>query len=177
MKSDRKRSNRFHALAEHLRDPLKLRFFIAGVVLAVGYFGVFSPLEARIGEVARDLNRFKEHAKLSDEIGQLKAQIARVSKRVPKGTDDNEWLQYVLGGVRKHAVQLVKADPGEAKKVGPFEAAVVQVEIRGTYPDLCAFLDWIETNERLFRIDSINMSPVPRGDQLEMKLTLLGLRG
>ncbi|HBO42674.1 MAG TPA: hypothetical protein DD670_01800 [Planctomycetaceae bacterium] len=177
MKSDRKRQNRFHVLAEHLRDPLKLRIFIAGVVLAIGYFGVYLPLEARIGETTRDLNRFKEHAKLTDEIEQLKAQIARVSKRVPKGTDNNEWLQYVLGGVRKHPVQLVKADPGEARQVGPFEAVVVKVEMRGAYPDLCAFLDWIETNERLFRIDSISMSPLPRSDQLEMKLTLLGLRG
>ena len=177
MRSDRKRPTRFHEMTQRLQDPLQLRVFIASVILAIGYAGAYLPLEARITETTQSLRKVEELKRLTEDIEQLRAQVARVSTRVPEDTDKDEWLQYILGGIRKHAVTMVKLHPNEVKKVGPFEAVVMQVELRGPYHDLESFLDWIENNERLFRIDSISIAPMRGVDQLEMKLTILGLRG
>jgi len=96
---------------------------------------------------------------------------------LPKDTDTNEWIQYVIGGVRKLPVKLVNLDSADPRRVGPFEAVELRVEVRGYYHGLESFLDWVETNERLFRVDSVAVTPMRNSNQLEMTVTLLGLRG
>jgi Tfp pilus assembly protein PilO len=177
MKHEEKKKTAIQKLVERLYDPLQFRIFVAAVMLAIGYAGVYMPLDDRIAETTKDLKKAKEYQKLTEEVEDLQSQAVRACARLPKDTDTNEWVQYVLTGVRKLPVKMVSLDSAPAKKVGPFEAVVLQVELHGKYHGLESFLDWVETNERLFRIDSISVSAAKRGNLLEMKLMLLGLRG
>ena len=163
-------------LAERLHDPLQFRIFVTVVMLAIGYAGVYMPLSERIEKTTRKLRRAKEYQHLVEEIQDLKAEVERVSARLPKNTDTNEWAQYVFGGIRKLPVKLVKMDSDDPRRVGPFYAVVLKVQLQGDYEDLEAFLKWIETNERLFRVDTIAVSPARGSNRLEMNVKLLGLR-
>jgi hypothetical protein len=176
MKNDEKR-NLLKKLGDRLHDPLQLRIFIIVVMLAAGYVGIVMPLGDQITETARVVKKTKEHKALVKEIEALKSQLNRVVARLPKNTDTNEWVQYVLAGVRKLPVRLVNLGSEDPRRVGPFEAIVLRVALRGHYKDLESFLVWVETNERLFRIDGVTIIPARGSDKLDMDLTLLGLRG
>ena len=86
-------------------------------------------------------------------------------------------MQYVLAGVRKFPLKLTNLDSDDPQRVGPYEAVVLHVELAGGFQHLDAFLHWLESNHRLFRVDSAKIAP-SRGERggLVMQLTLLGAR-
>jgi Tfp pilus assembly protein PilO len=175
MKSDARRKSGLTKLAERLYDPLQFRILITVVVMAIAYFGVYEPLSNRIALTTTTVKKAQEDDSLAREIEDLQTEVDRIRVRLPKEADTNEWVNYVLAGIRKLPLTLVKLDPDPPRRVGPFQAIVLRAELRGNYHSLESFLHWIDTNERLFRVDTISIN-VGRGDkQLEMKVTLLGL--
>jgi Tfp pilus assembly protein PilO len=165
-------------LIERLHDPFQLRVFITGLALAVGYVAVYMPFDRHIQETTRELKQAQKRSDLGSEIEQLRAQVESFQPRLPEETDTNEWMQYVLAELRKTPLRLASLDSDDPERVGPYEAVVLQLELEGPFEDLDSFLHWAESNERLFRVDSANISP-PRTDngKLSMQLTLLGLKG
>ena len=55
----------------------------------------------------------------------------------------------------------------------------MQIELSGSFADLDRFLYWLESNERLFRVDSITLSNAPKKDSNMrlLKIVVLGLTG
>ena len=165
-------------LLERLHDPFQLRVFITVLALAVGFVAVYMPLDSRIEETTRKLNAAQRRHDLAHEIEDLRGQVEGLQARLPEDTDTNEWVQYVLDGIRKFPVKLTTLDSGKPQQLGPYEAVVLQLELEGVFEDIDSFLDWVESNERLFRLDSAKIAP-PRNEdgKLSMHLTLLGLKG
>jgi Tfp pilus assembly protein PilO len=165
-------------LLQRLRDPVRLRVFITGLALAVGYVAIYMPFNGHIEETTRKLNHERKRNNLADEIEQLRAQVESFQARLPEETDTNEWMQYVLGAIRETPLRLASLDSDDPQRVGPYEAVVLQLELEGAFEDLDSFLYWVESNERLFRVDSARIAP-PRDEngKLSMQLTLLGLKG
>ncbi len=165
-------------LVRRLHDPFQLRVFITGLALAVGYVAVYMPFNRHIEETTRKVNYEQRRENLAVEIEQLRAQVEGFQARLPEETDSNEWMQYVLGAIRKTPLRLASLDSEDPQRVGPYEAVVLQLELEGAFEDLDSFLHWVESNERLFRVDSAKIAP-PRDEngKLSMKLTLLGLKG
>ncbi|MBN2216847.1 MAG: type 4a pilus biogenesis protein PilO [Pirellulales bacterium] len=164
-------------LAERLYDPLQFRIFITVVMLAIGYMGIYTPLGDHITEVTKNVTIAREHEQLGKQIEGLRNEVNRIQERLPKNTDTNEWVQYVLAGIRKMPVTLVNLDSDVPRRVGPYDAIVLRVELRGAYNGLESFLSWIDTNQRLFRVDSLVIGQARGTEELEMRVTLLGLRG
>ncbi len=170
--------NELNNLLERLRDPLRLRVFIAGAVLAIGYAGVYMPLSGRIDDTTRKLSAARRRHELAAQIEHLRAEVEKFQARLPEKTDTNQWIQYVLDGVRSFPVTLNRLDPGSPQRVGPYEAVVLEMELAGAFQELDAFLHWLETNERLFQVDSVHVERARReSEHLVMRLTVLGLKG
>ncbi|MCR4412668.1 MAG: type II secretion system protein M [Thermoguttaceae bacterium] len=165
------------SLAEQFRDPNRLRVLASVVMLAVGYLGIYLPLASHLDETSRALQKERQRQALFTETDCLRLQAERFADRVPAGTDNNEWIQYVLQGVRKYPLKMTALDAGSSERLGPYQAVQLTVELEGNYSDLDAFLAWLETNRRLFRVDSAKIAPA-KGDEgrLVMQLTLWGLR-
>ena len=176
MKEEKKKKTSIQKLAERLHDPLQFRIFVAVVALGIGYMGVYTPLSDQITETTQKLKQARELQNLNDQISDLRGEVNRVAARLPKNSDTNEWVQYILNGVRGMPVKLTNLDSAEPRQVGPFEAIVLRVELEGSYHDLETFLNWIETNQRLFRVDEMRVSMMRNSEKLEMALTLLGLQ-
>jgi hypothetical protein len=84
----------------------------------------------------------------------------------------------VLSGVRNFPLKLVQLDADSSRDVGPYKAVVLRIEFEGAFPDMDAFLRWLESNERLFRIDTVKIAPHRSGNGLMfMQLTVLGVMG
>ncbi|HLA83984.1 MAG TPA: type 4a pilus biogenesis protein PilO [Thermoguttaceae bacterium] len=176
MKHEEKKQTLLKKLAERLHDPLQFRIFVTVVILGIGYAGVYTPLSDRISRTTREIKKEREHQQLRNDIEKLRSQVKRVVTRLPKNVDTNEWIQYVLGGVRDLPIKLRNLDSNPPRMVGPYTAVVLRVELVGDYSGLESFLYWIETNERLFRIDGMKLAMARSGDALELKVTLLGLQ-
>ena len=68
-------------------------------------------------------------------------------------------MQYLLGGIRRFPLRLTALDCDPPRDVGPYKAVVLRVDLEGAFFDMDALLRWLESNPRLFRIDSLRISP------------------
>jgi hypothetical protein len=165
-------------LRSRLKDPLQLRFFIGGGLTLVWYAGVYLPASAEIAEGGRVKAAAKAHGAVAREIQGLRAEIAKYHDRLPRGTDPNEWVEYVLAGLRDRPVRLLKLEPKGLRKHGPFPVVILQIELSGKFADLDAALEWIEDNPRLLRVDSASIDKGRGNDRdLILRLTVLGVMG
>jgi hypothetical protein len=165
-------------LFNRLHDPLQLRALIAGSVLLAGYMGIYMPLSGQIETSSRQLVLETKRLDLARDIEHLRSQHAKFEHRVPKKSDADEWVQYVLGGIRRFPLKLVAWDTEPMKDVGPYKAVVLRLELEGAFPDMNGFLGWLETNERLFRVDMVRIQPHRSGNgTMVMQLSVLGIMG
>lgn len=163
-------------LIELLHDPVRLRMAVTGFMLVVAYAGIYMPLSSRAEEATRKLNKERNLQGLAEDIEYLREQVDKFQPRLPEKTDTNEWVQYVLGGIRKFPPKLISLDRESPKAVGPYKAVVLNIQLEGRFHDLDSFLCWLEGNERLFRVESVKIAPARQAtDKLVMKLILLGL--
>jgi Tfp pilus assembly protein PilO len=164
--------------AEWLRNPSNLRIVATSVVLVVGYMLIYSPLSASIDESARKLGAEKKRLEAACEIEFLREQYQTFKDRLPTKTDTNEWVQYVLAGVRRFPLNLTALDPEPVRDVGPYKAVVLRIDITGTLLDMNQFLHWLETNDRLMRVDTVSVQPDQKKDgTLTMRLVVIGIMG
>lgn len=166
-------------LRKRLKDPLQLRFIVGGTMALAWYVGVHMQAAGGIAEANRSRTAASAHAAVAREIQGLRAEMAKFRDRLPRGTDPNEWVEYVLAGLRDRPVRLLKLEPMKGvRKHGPFPLVILQIELAGRFADLDAALAWIEDNPRLFRIDSVSFDKGRGSDHdLILRLTVLGVMG
>ena len=165
-------------LLERLHNPTQLRAIVTGLVLLVGYVGVYMPLSGGMEATGRELTQEQKRLELACDVEHLRAQFDRFKHRLPKQRDPNEWVQYVLDGVRKFPLKLAKLDAEAARDLGPYKAVVLRMEFEGAFSDLDSFLGWLETNERLFRVDTVKIAPHRSGNgTLVLQMVVLGVMG
>jgi hypothetical protein len=144
----------------------------------VWYAGAYLPASSEIEEAGRAKAAATAHAAVAREIHALRAETEKFRDRLPRGTDPNEWVEYVLAGFRDRPVRLLKLEPKGLRKHGPFPVVILQIELSGKFADLDAALAWIEDNPRLFRIDSASIDKGRGSDRdLILRLTVLGVMG
>ncbi len=165
-------------LLESLQNPVKLRALTTSFVLVVGYAAVYMPLSDQIEATSRSLAAETKRLDAAREIESLRAQYQKFSDRLPEKSDPNEWVEYVLGGVRRFPLKLVQWDTEPLREVGPYKAVALRLEMEGAFPDMNGLLSWLETNDRLFRIEQVRIQPHRSGNgTMVMQLTVLGVMG
>ena len=163
-------------LAACLHNPTQLRLLVTCSVLGLGYLAVFSPLSADFDHSARSLNEESKRLETATEIEALRSQYQAFRKRLPEKSDTNEWVQYILSGVRQFPLELLVLDPDLVQDFGPYKAVVLKIDVKGGLPEMNAFLKWLETNERLLRVDMVNIQPDQKRDgSLNMHLVIVGV--
>ena len=173
------KKTRFKAeLVARLQNPAQLRAFLVALLLLIGYVGVYMPLSSGMETTSRKLAQEKRRLDLARDIEHLRAQSESFQNRLPEQRDPNEWVEYVLSGVRSFPVKLAKLDADAARDLGPYKAVVLRMEFEGSFSGLDSFLGWLESNERLFRVDSVKIAPHKGGNgKLTMQLVVLGVMG
>jgi hypothetical protein len=165
-------------LINRLYDPAQLRVFTTGVVLLAGYTGIYMPLSDRIETASRKLDVETKRLDLARAIEDLRSLHEKFKGRIPEKSDANEWVQYVLGGIRRFPLKLAAWDSDPLREIGPYKILVLRLEIEGVFLDMNRFVGWLETNDRLFRVDSLRIQPHRSGNgTMVMQLIVLGVMG
>jgi Tfp pilus assembly protein PilO len=166
------------SLVERMHDPLQLRAALCVALLAAWYFLGYTTMRDRIATTTSQLERDRKRLALATEVEALREEAAEFADRLPPRSDPNEFLQYILGGVRSGPLKLVSLNPEKPKDAGPYEVATVRIELEGKYQDVDTFLRWVENDKRLLRIDGVKVDPDSRdSDILKVQLIVLGLMG
>ncbi len=161
------------ALLKHLSDPMRLRLTVAlalvGVVLGV----IYVPLSKRIERRQRELSGEKYRHEIITDVEKLRKQAGAYRHRIGENSDTNEWVQYLLEGLRQAKVRLRDMESKPTKKVGPYRTVTLTLELDGSYRRLKGFVEWLEGSDRLVRVDSMRIEKRP--GNLLMKIVVLGL--
>ncbi len=178
MDSPRKKPDLKTKLLDRLHEPIPLRLALGLALLGSWYYLGYSPMNARIVATEARLELDRKRLALGTEVEALRREEAGFVDRLPPRSDPNEFLQYVLGGVRSAALKLVSLSPEKPKDAGPFEVASVKLELQGDFRDIQAFLRWVETDHRLLRVDGLTVGPDAKDPETMMaQLVVLGLMG
>lgn len=178
MEPSKKKADLKAKLIERLHEPMPLRAALCAALLAGWYYLGYTPMSNRIAATTEKLERDRKRLALATEVEALRVEEAEFVDRLPPRSDPNEFLQYVLGGVRSGPLKLVSLQPEKPKDAAPFEVASVRVELEGKYPDVLAFLRWVETDKRLLRVDGLSITPdIKDREALKVQLSVLGLMG
>jgi hypothetical protein len=165
-------------LLERLHNPFQLRVALTGLAVVIGYGAVYLPLNGDLEETVRRLTAEHKRRELALDIESLRTRFATFKRRLSDKPDSNEWMEYVLCGIRQFPLKLTMLDPDAPREVGPYKALVVRIELEGPFPDQYALLRWFESNERIFRVDAVKIAPHRKIEGMRvMQLTILGLMG
>jgi len=171
---DKEKLLEYKALAvKHLSDPAKLRLTVVGVGIVIALFMIFNPLSKKILQGRKALSAEKRRFEAVREVEILRKEIDAYAHRIPENSDTNEWVQYILEGLRETRLKLRDMESRQPMKVGPFRTVTLSIEVEGVYSKLGQFVEWLETSDRLLRVDSIRFEKQP--DTLVMKVIILGL--
>jgi Tfp pilus assembly protein PilO len=166
-------------LLEQLHDPLRLRFIVAAAVLGIGYAAVYLPLDSGTTAATLKIADSERRLSLAQDVEQLRKQYRQIEKRLPKNVDADEWVQYVLGAIRRSPLKLDSFSPGVVKPLGPYQMVFLSIKLSGTLTDLDHFISWLESNERLFRLEGVTLNPKPGsdGEEFSLDIGVLGVMG
>jgi Tfp pilus assembly protein PilO len=161
------------AALKHLSDPAKLRMLVVSGLVLSSVVLAYMPLTQQIAEKKAFLADKKRRLDAIKDVEVLRGEVDSYRRRIPKDADTNEWVQYILAGLREVRVKLRDMESKPPRKVGPYHTVTLAIEVEGTYAEVKRFVEWLEQSDRLLRIDSTRLEK--QSDSLVMRLVLLGL--
>jgi Tfp pilus assembly protein PilO len=171
-------------LTNQLRHPLKLRVLLSLVILAGWYFLFFSPLSDQMAMTQARIENEQKRIGIARQTDAVRKSLVPYKNRVPAKSDLNELIQYVMNRIRSSPLKLIDLKPDKAKALGPFDAISLRLTLEGTYAELDELLTWIQSEQRLLRVDSLSLTPSTKGGDkkharehlnLDIQLTLTSL--
>jgi type IV pilus assembly protein PilO len=160
-------------LLENIRDwPIKQKVAaLAGLILLVfvlDYLYILSPRSERLVQMKDDLakdqamleqKRLKVNAKAEEEkrIRDLQADVKRAEARLPEGREIADLLSNIAASARAVGLDLTLFRQ-KPENYSEFYADVpVQMEMRGTYHELAAFMDRVKRLDRIVNVSDIQL--------------------
>jgi Tfp pilus assembly protein PilO len=163
-------------ILEQLRQPLKLRLLLCSAIITGWYVLFFSPLSEQTTAATGKIVTERKRVATARQIEQLKKAMAPYKGRVHAGTDINELMQHVIAHMRSSPLKLLDLKPEKPKDLGPYETLGLKLTLEGRFADFDEFLKWVETDQRLLRIDTIKLDPVTKDPgRLAAQVVLLSL--
>lgn len=162
---------------------------IAALTLLAGHLYVVKPSLARIealetGGTRATVESLRSEAEEADRsIGATQLQLEQLRRRLFGGPSDlppEKVESYIVDRLdrisARHAVELVSVKPGDAKRVLMFDELLYEVEVKGEFFALVAWLWELEDELRPLVVNGFDMRPTARGAWVGMKLRLASYR-
>ena len=181
MEGQERRADKKGGLLERLHNPTELRMFLLALVLGVGYVAIYMPLDNTIAATTIKLQDARKRLALADEVEVLRKQFRSIQSRIPENGDTNDWMQYVLSGLRQSPLKLESFNPIPPQPLGTYQVLSIKIKVSGSFADMDQFIYWLESNPRLFRVDSVKISPGAGGageeGDIGLDIVVLGVVG
>jgi Tfp pilus assembly protein PilO len=164
------------AILNQIRQPLKLRLLLCSAIITGWYVLFFSPLSEETTAATAQIVTERKRVATARQIEQLKKAMAPYKGRVHAGTDIHELMQHVIAHMRTSPLKLLDLKPEKPKALGPYETLSLKLTLEGSFAGFDEFLTWVETNQRLLRIDGLKLEPDAKDPgRLAAQVVLLSL--
>jgi Tfp pilus assembly protein PilO len=164
------------AILEQLRQPLKLRLLLCAAIIVAWYLLFFSPLDERTNATAAKIVTERKRVATASQIDKLKKAMVPYQGRIPAGGDLNELMRHVIAHMRSSPLKLLDLKPEKSKDIGPYATLGLHLTLEGRFAEFDDFLRWVETDQRLLRIDSMRLTPGNKDkERLAGQVVLLSL--
>ena len=171
---DREKLLHYKAVAlKHLSDPTKLRLLVISGLTFLSLVGIYAPLSDQIDRTKAKAAEQKRRLEAIKDTESLRREVQGFRERILKNADTNDWVQYILGGLREVRLKLRDMTSRPPQNVGPYRTVNLSIEVEGTYVQIKQFMEWLEQSDRLLRVDSTQL--VKQTETLVMKVIVLGL--
>ncbi len=172
--ADRQRLQQYKLLlGRYLGDPARLRPAVTAAVTLLALAGIYWPLSQRIDSARGELRSQQQRLEAITDVENLRKQAETYRQRLDGGSETNHWVQHILAAQREAQVRLRDMESREPRKVGPYRAVTLAVEVEGTFSNLRRFVEWLENSPRLLRIESVRFEK--QTDSILMRIVVLGL--
>ncbi len=172
-------------IVRRLNDPAQLRWIVTGLVAAMGGLVVYLPLAGRADDIERKYAHEKKRLALVKDIEHLRDDYKAIKQRIPAKSDASEWAAYLYHNVSdedspflrecKSPFRLIDMNSQPVRNMSPYRLAYASLVVEAEYSELDRFLRWLDSNERLLRVDNMKMSLNERGDALQMRVVVVGI--
>jgi Tfp pilus assembly protein PilO len=163
-------------ILNQIRQPLKLRLLLCFAIITGWYVLFFSPLSEETAATTAKIISERKRVAGSRQIEQLKKAMAPYKGRVPAEADLNELMRHLIVHMRSSPLKLLDLKPEKSKDLGPYETLGLKLTLEGRFAEFDEFLKWVETDQRLLRIDTIKLDPVTNDpSRLAAQVVLLSL--
>lgn len=161
---------------KQLAHPLKLRLLLTTAAIVAWQALFFGPLGERVAATTSQADRERKRAATAREIEKLKKSLSPHAKLVSPTDDVHDLMKRVIARIRTSPLRLIDLRPDKPAEVGPFALIGLQLNLEGTFADIDAFLDWVETEKLAMAVDSLRLTPVSdEPGQLTAQITLKAL--
>ena len=185
------RSVDLEPLLQRMRPEAALAAMLAcaGLTLLAGHLYLVRPAQAKLEEldatgpqatlesVTTDLNEGTlALAALEPELEELRDRLYGGPSSLPPEKVESYIIERLDGISGRHAIELVSVTPGDAKEVLMFDEIVYEVEVKGEFFSLVAWLRELEEELRPMVVNEFNLKPATKGRRVGMKLRLASYR-
>jgi Tfp pilus assembly protein PilO len=181
----------FEQLVNDLRPESALGAMLAlgALVLLGGHLYLLGPSLAKFREVEskgpqatlESLTGALADGRLA--VTALEAELEQLRKRLYGGPADlpiEKTESYIIDRLDRisgqHGIELVSVKPGEAKEVLMFDEFLYEVEVKGDFFALAAWLQEVEEDLRPMVLNQFNLKPQADREGVAMKLRLASYR-
>lgn len=161
------------AAARLLGDPVRMRLTLVIGMTVLALLAVYVPLSGRIDRQRRLLAAENRRFEAVRDVESLRREVERYRPRIGAKSDTNEWVQYLLAGMRQTKVELRDMGSKEPQRVGPYKAVALTLEVQGDYGQMKEFMEWLEQSDRLLRVEAVRIDRLP--GTILMRVNILGL--
>lgn len=136
-------------------DPLRLRTYVCGAMLAFGALAIERPAAIHLANALKQQSEAAARADTADDVRFLEKQMKTYEPHLATSADLVEWGDYILGKLEKSGATLQSIEPKKTVASGPFKVVDIDLTAKGTYEELVDFVDRLERGERIVRLDRV----------------------
>jgi Tfp pilus assembly protein PilO len=136
-------------------DPLRLRMYVCGAMLAFGALCIERPVAQHLASARKEEAEAAVRADTADDVRFLEKQMKTYEPHLATSADLVEWGDYILGKLEKSGATLQSIEPKKTLAVGPFKVVDIDLTAKGSYEELVDFVDRLERGERIVRLDRV----------------------
>lgn len=145
-------------------DPVKLRFYLCLLLLAVGYLGFVRPLGQRLVLAQEALKESYVDAARAANSAHYVHQRTLYDPKLTSRDDVVYWQEYITAKLDASGVRLNAIDPGETTAKYTFKIVRMQLSASAVhYQDIVDFVDRVEHGEHIVRIESMMVDETTDG--------------
>jgi len=150
--------------------PNDIAILTAAIILLVSFIGsvfIYMPFRGSAKKVESGISIERNRNVLIAKTRVLREHLNAYLERMPKSSESSWLLEEVSNIASKERIEVSSIKAGSPEKIGHYTKLYVLLEVYSTYHQLGKFLSKIESQEKFFKVETLNMKRLDFDENFE----------